>query len=226
MNGRVLGLLMLAVGVLIPVPAAASSVLLGSRTLSASNDLTAIETGGTVREWLDLSVTDGMSVTGALDAYGGLGFTWATGAEVADLYSAFGINYAISAGQRLSLQARADAMEQFVSYFGFTTRDDPFLRPVGALGWINDLSGATSMTYSCLSVSGGCSPFSFVDNVTGPSFWPRSDRIGVYMVRDAPHSVAEPATLALVLMGAGAVMGRSRIVRRRETSTEESQGKR
>jgi hypothetical protein len=221
MIGRVLGLLTLAIVVLVPVPALAGSVVLGSRTLWASNDLTAIDTGGTVREWLDLSVTDGMGVSGALDMYGGLGFTWATGAEVAELYSAFGINYAISAGQRLSLQARADAMEQFVGYFGFTTRDDPLLRPVGALGWINDLSGAKSMTYSCLSVSGGCSPFSFVDNVTGPSFWPKSDRIGVYMVRDAPHSVPEPATLALVLMGAGAVMGQRRIVRRRKTSIEE-----
>jgi hypothetical protein len=192
-------------------PTFGASILLGERTMSSAGDLTAIQTeGGEVWEWLDLSLTRGLTVDDAQALYVGQGFRWATGTDVAQLYSAFGITYGITAGVRRDLSAPADAMERFVDYFGYTQKDDPFLRTSSSLGWIDDLTSATSYTYSCLSVSGGCSPFSFVTNVSSPSFWPQDRRIGVYMVRDvtASQSVAEPGTLILLGVGVAAAIAR------------------
>jgi hypothetical protein len=181
-------------------PASASTILLGTGTYANANDLTSIQTAdGRLWEWLDLTATAGLTVNDAVITFASGGFRWATGSEVASLYDAFGIGYSFLQGVRTDLAARADAMETFVNYLGFTHRDNPFLPTVSAYGWIDDHTSSTSHTYSCLSISGGCSPFSYVDNVER-TFWPNSSHIGVYLVRDRSdtQTVPEPTTLALL----------------------------
>ena len=176
------------------VPAAmASGVLLGTGTLNTTNDLTRIQAGASVLEFLDLSATSGLSVSAAVSAYGANGFHWATGSEVSDLFSAFGITYSNSAGAVSDLGASLTDRTSFVGYLGETGGQAGH-----SLGWIDDLTGGGFHTYSCIAIN-SCGPVSFVFNVPDAyGIWPSDFQIGVYLVRDA---VPEPTTYALMAAG-------------------------
>jgi len=176
------------------VPAAmASGVLLGTGTLNTTNDLTRIQAGASVLEFLDLSATSGLSVSAAVSAYGANGFHWATGSEVSDLFSAFGITYSNSAGAVSDLGASLTDRTSFVGYLGETGGQAGH-----SLGWIDDLTGGGFHTYSCIAIN-SCGPVSFVFNVPDAyGIWPSEFQIGVYLVRDA---VPEPTTYALMAAG-------------------------
>ena len=176
------------------VPAAmASGVLLGTGTLNTTNDLTRIQAGASVLEFLDLSATSGLSVSAAVSAYGANGFHWATGSEVSDLFSAFGITYSNSAGAVSDLGASLTDRTSFVGYLGETGGQAGH-----SLGWIDDLTGGGFHTYSCIAIN-SCGPVSFVFNAPDAyGIWPSEFQIGVYLVRDA---VPEPTTYALMAAG-------------------------
>ena len=176
------------------VPAAmATGVLLGTGTLNTTDDLTRIQVGSNVLEFLDLSTTSGSTVSAAVSAYSGNGFHWATGSEVSDLFSAFGITYSNSAGAVSDLGASLTDRTSFVGYLGETGGQAGH-----SLGWIDDLTGGGFHTYSCIAIN-SCGPVSFVFNVPDAyGIWPSEFQVGVYLVRDA---VPEPTTYALMAAG-------------------------
>src|SRR5262245_55731548 len=133
-------------GAMTAAPATAG-VLLGAGTLNNTDDLTRIQVGASTWEFLDLTATDNLSVAAALTAYSGAGFHWATGAEVAQLYSAFGITYSSAADTVVSLGASDASRASFVGYLGVTAFEN------AALGFIDDLTTADHHTYSCIAVS-------------------------------------------------------------------------
>jgi hypothetical protein len=181
---------------------AQGSSLIGTGTLNSADALTIVQaSGGTTLEWLDLSTTDGMSVSDAMSAYQGDGFRWATGADIAELYAAFGITYGATSSSSYDLGIDITTAQNFVSYLGATSSSN-------ALGWIDDLDNGTNHTHDC--IGSACNPYGFVSNV--PTFWPSNSAIGVYMVRD---SVAAPIPAALWLFGSG-LLGLLGIARRRK----------
>lgn len=175
--------------------AQASAVLVGTGTLNTTNDLTVISTGSSTLEFLDLSVTDGMSIAGAVSAYSGYGFRWANEAEVASVFAAFGIAYTSLPGIQTTLVGALTpslvSTTNFVNYFGITNG-------IGSsLGWFaDDTLGGNS--YICISapISVGDCIVNFV--YKDSPFNDPSSSIGVFLVRDSGTSVPEPGTLALV----------------------------
>jgi hypothetical protein len=99
---------------------AKAATLLADGTYSTPGDLTRIDNGGTVLEFLDLTLTDGgFNEAGALATFPG--FHLGTQAEVSALFSAFGIVYplVLNPGDVVDLGAPANAAS-FVSHLGAT----------------------------------------------------------------------------------------------------------
>lgn len=180
-------------------PAQAVPVLIGNGTLNVADDLTVIQNGNQTLEFLDLTVTSGMSVANAVAAYSGAGFHWATGSEVAQLFQAFGITYAINPHQSSSLNLAAGAATAINAYLGITTSS---IFGTASLGWLDDLTTDDYHTYACISET-RCTPIGFVSNVA--AFWPALNTVGVYLVRDTVAVVSEPASALLVGLGVLAV---------------------
>ncbi len=184
---RCLSIVAIAAGATLSTPAAAVPVLLGNATLNSADDLTVIQDGSQVLQFLDFSATQGVSVANSLATYGASSFRWATGTEVAQLYAAFGFTYQSIATTFAILNVPTANAASFISYLGTTVGD-------AALGWIDDNTTANFHTYACISVA-TCNANAFVENTR--SFWPEHPEFAVYLVRDQPNSVPEPGTLML-----------------------------
>ena len=179
-------------GAMAAAPATAG-VLLGTGTLNDPDDLTRIQVGTSVLEFLDLTATDGSSVAAALGTYSPAGFHWATGAEVAELFGAFGMIYASSPNSVEPVAATATTRTTFVGYLGITGGSD------AAIGWIDDLTAGGFSTYACVGIN-ECDGGAFVNNTT--FFAPPNADVGIYLVRDAGAlAIPAPATAALLGLG-------------------------
>lgn len=202
---RCLSIAAIFAGATLSSPTIAVPVLVGSATLNIANDLTVIQNGAQTLQFLDLTVTQGSTVATALANFGASGFTWATGAEVAQLYEAFGFSYANAPIQTTFLNIPAANAANFNAYLGFTYLD-------ASLGWIDDFTNAPGFgidlhTYACISVT-ACTPGPFVTNT---SFgWPGAPEVGVYLVRQAPLAIPEPGSIALLALGLVALVSSSR----------------
>lgn len=179
-------------------PASAIPMLIGSASLNLANDLTVIQDGNQVLQFLDLTSTQGMTIANAVSTFGGDGFHWATGAEVAQLYGAFGITYQSVFNDVVFLGVPAPLATAYTSYLGMTHDD-------GAIGWIDDNTVGSFHTYSCISVD-VCRNGAFV--VSNDLLNDPSPGLGVFLVRSA--AIPEPGTA--VLIGIGVV---GTLVRRR-----------
>lgn len=172
-------------------PASATPLLIGSATLNLANDLTVIQDGNQVLQFLDLPLTLGMTVANALGKYGGDGFHWATGAEVAQLYAAFGVTYQSVFNDVVFLRVPPGQAAAYTSYLGTTFSD-------AAIGFIDDTTAAAFRTYSCISEA-ACPVGAFV--VNSDQLADSHPQFGVFLVRSTAIPVAEPGTAALIGIG-------------------------
>jgi hypothetical protein len=142
---------LLSIGAITPVQA---SLLIGAGTLNSADDLTIVQTGsGEILQWLDLSVTKGMTVSDAVSTYQEDEFHWATGNDVAELYGAFGFTYSITYMGAQDLEVDAATAQNFVDYLGTTLSSS-------ALGWVDDLNIGTYHTHDCIGID--CNPTGFL----------------------------------------------------------------
>jgi hypothetical protein len=173
--------------------AANAGTLVGTGTFENPGDLTIVNTGGEILEFLDLMSTVGMSVDDALDEYDVDDFRWATGDEVSELYEAFDITYAFEEKELVDL-GLAPTSPEATTFLSFINTS-----PNSALGWIDDYTTGDYYTYSCVSVDGGCFPVAAF-TISTESFWPTEPTIGVYLVRTSAL-IPEPSTG--LLLGGG-----------------------
>jgi hypothetical protein len=203
-KSRLLGIMcacLFSIGAMTSVHA---SLLIGAGTLNSADDLTIVQTSsGEVLEWLDLSVTKGMTVSDAVSTYQEDEFRWATGNDVTELYGAFGFTYSITYMGAHDLGIDAATAQNFVDYLGTTLSSS-------ALGWVDDLNIGTYHTHDCIGID--CNPTGFLINV--PTFWPSNHSLGVYLVRNVS---AVPIPAAVWLFGSG-LLGLIGIARRKKAT--------
>jgi hypothetical protein len=189
--------LLAAAAFCVSASAASSATLLADGTLNSAGDLTRIEDGGVILEFLDWSVTRGMSVTSALASYSGAGFAVANETQMSALFDAFGMIYAFSAGESVNLTASGNVTDAeataFTATVGTTSQN-------ASLATYVDATANSPFVYLCVSL-GTCIPSSFsrdADLSTGNQF------LGIALVRTAPVEVIPlPAALPLLLAGLG-----------------------
>jgi hypothetical protein len=173
---------------------AKAATLLADGTYSTPGDLTRIDNGGTVLEFLDLTLTDGgFNEAGALATFPG--FHLGTQAEVSALFSAFGIVYplVLNPGDVVDLGAPANAAS-FVSHLGATNLG------TGSLGFFDGPGFGDS--YFCISTA-NCGPLNFV---TSTFFTVNAANIGFTLVRTGDIGATPlPAALPLFAGGLGVI---------------------
>ena len=164
---------------------ARAATLLADGTFNAANDLTRIDNGGTVLEFLDLTATSqGLTKAQATALYPT--FTLATEAQVTALFSAFGIVYGVTAGNVFDLGAVPNAAT-FVSHLGATQ--------LGTLSMGHFDRGGFGDPYFCISTA-GCGPLNFVYDAP---FNILATNIGWTLVRTGDIATAVPGPV----VGAG-----------------------
>ena len=165
---------------------AQAGTLIGTGTLLTTDDLTRVQVGSSVLEFLDLSTSNGQSWTTALANYGGYGFTVAHNSAVSELFGAFGIAFP-GVGGLATVSATAAQSASFDAYLGLTASR-------ASLGSYKD--NAFGNSYFCIS-TGGCSPTNFTLNADLSG---GDGVVGVTLVRDggSASAVPEPGSLALL----------------------------
>jgi hypothetical protein len=183
--------MMLGAALIAAGTAAQAATLVGDRTYATTGDLTRIDDGGALLDFLDLTVTKGQTVATATGTYGGDGFAVANAAQITALLDAFGIVYAFNPGSFADLGASGASAAAFGASLGITYAAN------ASLGTYAESAGSGPYSYLCIS-SGDCSAASF----TGDSDLSSGDSIlGVFLVRAAVSDVPLPAALPLLAVG-------------------------
>lgn len=177
-------------------PASATPLLIGSATLNLANDLTVIQDGNQVLQFLDLTSTQGMTIANAVSAFSGDGFHWASGAEVAQLYGAFGITYQSVVKDVIFLSVPSGQAAAYTSYLGTTFGN-------ASIGWVDDNTDGSFHTYSCISID-TCRSGAFVAN--NDLLRAAERNLGVFLVRSTANPVPEPGTTALIGIGLAGIL--------------------
>jgi hypothetical protein len=190
--------ILLASAIIAAGAAAQAATLVGNGTFAVADDLTLINDGGSTFEFLDLSFTNGQSVTAALSTYGDDGFAVADENQITALLDAFGIVYTfIADGDSFTnLGVAFPVAASFTASLSTTFNN-------GSLGTYANASGTGTYSYLCIS-EGDCSGGSFTSDFNLSS---GSSLLGIFLVReDAPISdVPLPAAAPLLAMGVAAL---------------------
>ncbi len=194
------------------VGAAQSAVLLVDGSLRTTNDLTRIEDGGSVFEYLDYTSTVAFdSVAAALDEFGSDGFKHGDYTGVQRVLGAFGITTPATApafGSSFATLSVTQAQgAAYTSAFGTTFGSSSSLATYAVSDTING--------GFCISVAGGaCAPDNFIEPnfdykaiTTGLNFSPST---GVFLVREVAP-VPLPASAVLLITGIAGLFGASRL---------------
>ncbi|WP_136443584.1 VPLPA-CTERM sorting domain-containing protein [Pacificoceanicola onchidii] len=111
--------------------AAQAATLVGTGNFATTGDLTIVDDGGTILEFLDYTSTQGMTVTTALSTFGSAGFTLVNGSQMSALFDAFGMIYDFLPGGVLDMTTPGyvtpTESSAFTSYLGTTFEDAAIL---------------------------------------------------------------------------------------------------
>ncbi|NIZ59840.1 hypothetical protein DL239_02490 [Sedimentitalea sp. CY04] len=165
---------------------ASSATLMESGTLFSTDDLTRIDDSGTVLEFLNLSRSDGQTISSAVAAHSSYGFAYANSAQVTALLSAFGSTWNGNTSSSIVDAGTNTAQEaNIISHLGVTFGSS-------TLGYFGDTN-----TAFCFGIN--CGYGGWVGN------WSNNPHSygGVTMVRVS--AVPLPAGLPLLLAGLGAL---------------------
>ncbi|MFT7028186.1 MAG: hypothetical protein ACJAVS_002421 [Paracoccaceae bacterium] len=178
---------------------AQAATLVGDRTYATAGDLTRIDDGGALLDFLDLTVTTRQSVSDAAADYAGDGFSVATAAQITALLDAFNIVYAFVPGAATEMTVPAGMSASFVNYLGNTAANVP---GVAALGFYDDPSSLNPSAYLCIS-TGTCSPANVTNDRAYASQYSidGAASIGTFLVRAGVSDVPLPAAAPLLLAG-------------------------
>ncbi len=185
-------------------PPAHAGLLLGTAGLEKDADLTRVATATRTLELLDLTTTQGWSVEAALFGFGPQGFRLASGDDMRELMSAFGIVYVVTGDYLAELPSTEKFSAAFVDYLGATWSDAAF--------GISYEAARDMLIYSCISTASCGEPPNYVA-MEDLNFG--DERMGVYLVREAPLPVAAPASLPLAGIGMLAMAGALARLRKR-----------
>jgi hypothetical protein len=187
--------LLLAATLIAAGTAAQAATLVGERTYVTAGDLTRIDDGGALLDFLDLTVTTGQSVSDAAADYAGDGFSVATAAQITALLDAFNIVYAFVPGAATEMTAPVGMSASFVNYFGATLTS-------AALGFYEDSSSLNPSAYLCISTA-TCSAANFTNDRAFASQYSidGDGAIGTFLVRAGVSDVPLPAAAPLLLAG-------------------------
>jgi hypothetical protein len=191
--------LLLAATLIAAGTAAQAATLVGERTYVTAGDLTRIDDGGALLDFLDLTVTTGQSVSDAAADYAGDGFSVATAAQITALLDAFNIVYAFVPGAATEMTAPAGMSASFVNYLGTTLTN---VNGVAALGFYEDSSSLNPSAYLCISTA-TCSAANFTNDRAFASQYSidGDGAIGTFLVRAGVSDVPLPAAAPLLLAG-------------------------
>jgi hypothetical protein len=123
---------------------AQAATLVGAGTYASANDLTRIDNGGAILEFLDLTVTKGQSVATATGTYGGAGFAVSNAAQITALLDAFNIVYAFVPGASTEITVPAGMAASFVNYLGTAGTN---VDGIAALGFYDDPTSLNPSAY-------------------------------------------------------------------------------
>ena len=155
-----------------------------------------IQDGSQTLQFLDLTSTQGMTIANAVSTFSGDGFHWASGAEVAQLYGAFGITYQSVVKDVIFLSVPSVQAAAYTSYLGTTFGN-------ASIGWVDDNTDGSFHTYSCISID-TCRSGAFVAN--NDLLRAAERNLGVFLVRSTAIPVAEPGTTALIGIGLAGIL--------------------
>ncbi len=120
----------------------AAAVKSASKTVSTrcKGSRCRLAVSSTEYQFLDLTAAVGQTIANAVGTHGVSNFHWASGAEVAELFSAFGFSYTITPGAVSAMVTTVDQRLNFISYLGATGINN-------SKGWIDDLFSSGFNTY-------------------------------------------------------------------------------
>lgn len=178
------------------------ATLLPDGSLRAPGDLTVVQEGGTLYEFLDLTATLNVHVNDAIAAFQSDGFSWADASDMTVLLSAFNIAYSINAGDISHLlpadgtswtpDTFASATSSFLNHLG----SDP-LNNISSAGFINDLPVAGRSTYLVVNPPNGIAQISNEQTLF------QAAGLGTFLVRTEPvvSAVPEVSTVQTLSFG-------------------------
>lgn len=181
--------------------AASAAALLGGGAYLTPGDVTRIEDGGVIYEYLDLTETLGMTLEEAETAFAAGGFAAASYTQVQMVLDLFGFGAPDQPfGTTAAIDAATGSQADFFASFGVTSdAGTPFEAALGSFVNYPEFPFAGN-GYACLG-DPGCAMGGFVSSQDA------ADRsaVGTFMVRTATVSeVPAPAALPLGLAGIAA----------------------
>ncbi len=178
------------------------ATLLPDGTFRAPGDLTVVQEGSTVYEFLDLTASLNLNVNDAIAAFQSDGFSWADASEMTVLLSAFNIAYSINPGDVSQLMPAdgmswtpgtfASATSSFLNHLG----SDP-LNDISSAGFIDDLPVAGRSTYLVINPPNG------IAQVSNEQTLFQAAGVGTFLVRSEPvvSAVPEVSTIHTLSLG-------------------------
>ena len=162
-----------------------------------TNDQLIIQDSDSGLEWLDLSVTTGMSILDVQADTELSGFRSATIAEVMDLFeiSALDANWISTSSQHLS------RVSFLIDNFRSTTWQPSLFSKPAISGRVDQNFDTTTATSTVFQIGYNTDATNYIAKSYGSSHGSSSSSTGNFLVRDSSVTVPEPTALSLLALG-------------------------